>query len=133
MMASTGFEDVRCVQQSPIEITDPDIQAMAGNIRFNSATIRAFKLTLEDRCEDYGQIATYNGGMRFSEHRFILDDHHTFFKDKALPVCGNTADMLSQTRYASYFTVTERKQHFGLFDCHDGSSKPSPASTGDCC
>jgi len=45
-------------------------------------------------------------------------------------VCGNTAAMLSETRYAGFFTVTgDRARHFGTFDC----APPLPATGGACC
>jgi len=103
-----------------------------GDIAFFSNTVRAFKLsTLEDRCEDFGQIATYNGGEPDFPHAFFLDDHHTFITGYPLKVCGNTADMVSKTRYAKYFTVTPRGAHLGLFDC--GPSAPKKSSGGSCC
>jgi arsenite methyltransferase len=51
-------------------------------------------------------------------------------------VCGNTADMLSQTRYAAHFDVIgDKTTHHGLFPC--APSDPSPAVTRDapsgCC
>ena len=39
---------------------------------------RAFKLALEDRCEDYGQVAHYLGTIDDLPHAFDLDDHHHF-------------------------------------------------------
>jgi hypothetical protein len=39
-----------------------------------------------------------------------------------LAVCGNSSDMVSQTRYAKYFTVTPRGPHRGLFDCSGGTT-----------
>ena len=89
-----------------------------GSIDFHSITVRAFKLKLEDRCEDYGQIATYLGTIPESPHSFLLDDHHLFEKGKPTPVCSNTAAMLAETRYAQHFRVIGNlSTHYGLFDC----------------
>ncbi|MGH8226054.1 MAG: methyltransferase domain-containing protein [Gammaproteobacteria bacterium] len=133
MMAAAGCADVRTVSASPIAITDPDIERKAGMIGFRSLTIRAFKLALEDRCEDYGQIARYRGTLEGMPHAFDLDDHHRLHTGKPLPVCGNTAVMLSETRYAPHIEVTgDRSVHYGLFDC-----EPSPATAPEarpgCC
>jgi arsenite methyltransferase len=51
-------------------------------------------------------------------------------------VCGNTAAMVAETRYAAHFRVLgDTSQHFGLFDCG-----PSPVAVaageavgGSCC
>jgi hypothetical protein len=105
--------------------------------RFTSATVRAFKLaSLEDRCEDYGQIAWYNGSIEGFPHSFDLDDHHRFFTDKPLLVCGNTATMLCETRLAPAFRIEgDRSTHFGLFDGTgtSGCATPSEATAGSCC
>jgi arsenite methyltransferase len=80
--------------------------------------VRAFKLPLEDRCEDFGQIVSYLGTLPEHPHQFPLDDHHVFITGKPTPVCGNTADMIVSSRYARHFHLVGNKfRHFGLFDC----------------
>lgn len=38
---------------------------------------RLFKLpSLETRCEDYGLVAVYKGGLEGHKHSYLLDDHH---------------------------------------------------------
>lgn len=107
-------------------------------VSFTSRTLRAFKLELEDRCEDYGQVATYLGTMEGQPHRFDLDDHHRFETGRPERVCGNTALMLSATRYGRHFRITgDQSVHYGLFDCGPGSTGggaagPAPASA-PCC
>ncbi|MFP8904977.1 methyltransferase domain-containing protein [Streptomyces atacamensis] len=117
-MADAGCADIRTVTTAPLTLGSPEIERKIGFAAFTSRTVRAFKLLLEDRCEDYGQVAVYRGGIAEHPHFFDLDDHHRFPAGKPVPVCGNTADMLSATRYASHFTVTgDRSVHFGLFPC----------------
>lgn len=128
ILTQLDVADVRTVSRGLIQVTDPELRALAGSTRFYSITYRAFKLALEDRCEDYGQIATYRGGMQHTEASFILDNHHTFERDRPTPVCRNTAEMLSKTRYRSHFDVTPAVRHFGLFDC--GLGEP-PLDTAD--
>ncbi len=90
--------DYRVVNRHEIEVHDENIKAKTGNTRFHSMTIRAFKLeNLEDRCEDYGQVAVYQGTIAESPHAFVLDNHHFFETQKPMLVCGNTAAMLENT------------------------------------
>lgn len=136
LLADVGCADFRYTTTRPIPITDPDIEAKIGMIDFYSSTIRAFKLPLEDRCEDYGEVATYNGTIPGNRHSFDLDDHHRFFSRKPTLVCGNTADMLQKSRYGAHFEVVgDRSTHYGLFDCHSrAATVPSAdAPGGTCC
>ncbi|MGZ3427523.1 MAG: methyltransferase domain-containing protein, partial [Polyangia bacterium] len=104
-----------------------------------SLTVRAFKLDLEDLCEDYGQVATYLGTIPESPHRFVLDDHHTFESGRPMLVCGNTAAMVQETRYGKHFRVVgDKSTHFGPFDCAPaGSATTAPTGaaspSGACC
>ncbi len=129
LLASLGVADARVCARSGVALNDPAIERRIGFARFESITWRAFRLDLEDRCEDYGQVATYLGTLAAQPHRFVLDDHHLFETGKPLRVCGNTADMLAATRYAGHFRIDGDKQrHFGLFDC-----APSAATSAACC
>ena len=38
---------------------------------------------------------------------FILDDHHVFKTRMPMMACGNTAKMLTETRFSAHFDVTE--------------------------
>ena len=100
-----------------IKLNSPEVEAAIGMIDFYSVTVRAFKLELEDICEDYGQVAVYEGTIPENPHYFDLDDHHRFFTDKPMLVCGNTAVMLQDTRYAPHFTISgDGSVHYGAFD-----------------
>jgi len=132
MLLEIGVRDVRAVSSSPIELASA-IRGKVGLIDFSSTTYRAFKIeTLEDRCEDYGQVAYYLGTMVENPHFFRLDDHHLFEKGKPLLVCSNTAAMLSETRFARHFKITgDLSTHFGLFDCAPTAS--ATPTGGACC
>ncbi|MEX1258597.1 MAG: methyltransferase domain-containing protein [Gemmatimonadota bacterium] len=118
MVLDLGCADVRQMSSRPVGLGNSRLEEKIGMVRFTSRTYRAFKLPLEDRCEDYGQVATYLGTIPTHPHAFELDDHHRFEANRPLRVCGNTADMLSKTRYASHFRLEgDRTTHFGLFDC----------------
>ena len=132
LLGDLGVADARVCARSPIALTDAAIEQRIGFARFESITWRAFKLPLEDRCEDYGQVATYRGGLPGHAHAFELDDHHRFESGRPMLVCGNTADMLSDSRYAAHFRIEGNKQrHYGLFDCVPASAVGSAAAS--CC
>nr|VFK15518.1 MAG: Methyltransferase domain-containing protein [Candidatus Kentron sp. LPFa] len=119
LLAEQGCLDYRVVQSQKIEIKNADIEKKIGMVSFDSRTIRAFKLDdLEDICEDYGEVATYKGTIPEHPHSFELDEHHEFITGKPVLVCGNTASMLQNTRYAKHWTVMGNKTvHYGPFDC----------------
>ncbi len=141
LLAKIGCPDYRKTSEAVVTIDNKEIEAKIGFARFDSVTVRAFKLAaLEDICEDYGQTATYDGGIAGHPHHFDLDDHHRFFTGKPMLVCGNTAAMVGDTRFGKHFRVTgDRTTHFGSFDCTSGGDcRPAPASTsestgGACC
>ncbi|EQA46953.1 ribosomal protein L11 methyltransferase-like protein [Leptospira broomii serovar Hurstbridge str. 5399] len=134
LLFQLDIKDFRIVSQSKINLQNHEIETKIGNVNFFSITYRAFKIPLEDRCEDFGQIAFYNGNIENFPFRFVLDDHHIFETDKPMLVCGNTADMLSKTRYSEYFRVIgDKSKHFGLFDCGPSSVGTQISQSGACC
>lgn len=133
-MQGLGCPDVRIVNENPITIDDAEVHAKIGMINFRSVTVRAFKMPLEDRCEDFGQIAVYRGTIAEQPHAFDLDDHHHFETGRPLRVCGNTADMLGGSRYGRHFElIGDKTTHFGLFDCAPPNTSLNPASGAACC
>lgn len=134
-LQNIGIPDYRITSKRLFDIGDNTIAEKLSEIDFYSITIRAFKLdVLEDRCEDYGQIATYLGGIENSPEAFCLDDHHLFQKGTPESVCGNTAAMLEDTRFSPYFKIEgNRNVHKGLFDCSDSSVETCDPIGGNCC
>lgn len=136
LLLELGCPDYRVVSSSKIALNDPEVEAKVGMVNFYSMTIRVFKLDLEDRCEDYGQVAYYQGGIPNHPHSFKLDNHHLFKTGQPMLVCGNTAAMLGQTRYAPYFRIAgDMSVHYGLFDCGPSSALQTGEgdSSGGCC
>ncbi|HYX38951.1 MAG TPA: methyltransferase domain-containing protein [Oligoflexus sp.] len=134
ILAKQNCLDARMISRTEIMITDPTLRERLGNARFFSITTRAFKLPLEDRCEDYGQVAWYKGTIEHAPHGFALDDHHIFEKGKPMLVCSNTASMLQDTRYQKHFRVDgDTSMHFGLFDCGPTTAAADASSGGACC
>lgn len=127
LMKEHGFRDPRTVSRRTVQT-----EAKGEPITFYSMTVRAQKFTapLDWRCEDYGQVAVYNGSCPGQTARFTYDDHHIFEAHRPTAVCRNTARMLSETRLGRYFEVSEPVKHFGLFPCGpaptDAASDPTP-------
>ena len=137
LLREIGYPDYRTVAIKKTAIDNRGIEASVGMVDFYSMTIRAFKLEgLEDICEDYGQVAEYLGTIPNYPHAFELDDHHRFIAGKPALVCGNTASMLQETRFAKHFKVTgDRSVHFGPFDCAPADTRGEGKGTGGgtCC
>jgi ubiquinone/menaquinone biosynthesis C-methylase UbiE len=136
IMQSCGWADFRYTSIVNLDIGNEEIENKLGFATFSSRTVRAFKLNdLEDICEDYGQVAYYDGSIPGHPHFFDLDDHHRFFTKKPMLVCGNTASMISETRYGKAFKIIgDRSTHFGPFDCTPESVTTDIASgSGACC
>ena len=114
---AAGFADPRLVDDRPISLTDPRIQALVGEARFFSATYRLFNIdSLEDACEDHGQAMIYRGTIPNYPHRLDLDGHHAIETGRTFAVCGNTYRMLHESRFAEHFIgVGDFSRHYGLF------------------
>jgi len=131
LMAACGWADFRYTSVGNLDLGGGKIEELLGFATFSSRTVRAFKLDdLEDTCEDYGQVALYDGSISGHPHHFDLDELHRFITGKPQLVCGNTASMLSNTRYRKAFRVVgSRSVHYGIFDgCY-----PEYAGTESCC
>lgn len=135
LLRAVGCLDYRVVSRAATVIDNPAVEARVGAIGFESLTIRAFRLnSLEDLCEDYGQAAVYLGTDPARPNGFALDDHHWFESGKPMLVCGNTAAMVSETRYARHFHVIgDRSRHFGRFDCGGVGAVPPSRAASRCC
>lgn len=126
IMEGAGFFDTRVVSQ---RFTD-----LVEGLRFYSRNIRGYKIDLEDQCEDYGQVAVYQGTIVGHEDKFFLDKNHTFHAGVAQRVCKNTSDILTKSRFAPHFQVSAPLSHLGIFDC--SSDAPSSIETpivSSCC
>ncbi len=134
LMAQFNCQDFRIVSKTKLELNAGPIQNKIGMVNFYSMTVRAFKINLEDRCEDYGQVAFYNGTLAEYPHFFNLDDHHLFKTGQPMLVCSNTAKMLQESRYAKHFKVLgDTQTHYGLFDCAPDSASLASGLPAACC
>lgn len=114
---AAGFTDPRLVEDRPIGVSDPELAARIGSIRFFAATWRLFRLEgLEDACEDHGQAVIYRGTVPGCPVRFDLDKHHRIEAGRVFRVCGNTFRMLSESRFRPHFDfIGDFSRHYGLF------------------
>lgn len=138
LLREIGCPDYRVMFKRKITIDDPQMASRAQDITFYSMTVRAFKLAdLEDICEDFGQVAYYQGTIPYYPNQFQLDDHHIFVAHKPMLVCGNTASMLTNTRFGKHFKIIgDTSRHFGPFPCGPApkqSDLADPCSGGSCC
>ncbi|MBV1914463.1 MAG: methyltransferase domain-containing protein [Pseudomonadales bacterium] len=137
----TGFADPRLVEDRPLGIDNAAIEKKIGHISFFSATYRLFKLDqLEPACEDYGQAVIYQGTIAHAETAVLLDKHHWIETGRVFPVCGNTYNMLHETRFAPHFEfIGNWDNHFGIFEgCgtllpYDATVVSDEDSGGGCC
>jgi len=135
IMAKCGWIDFRYMSTRILDTDNDEIIDKLGFASFSSRTVRAFKLDdLEDICEDYGQVAYYDGSISGHPHYFDLDDHHRFITGKPMLVCGNTASMLSNTRFGKAFKVIgDRSVHYGAFDGCGDDGRSDEVVTSSCC
>lgn len=109
-MENAGFNDVR--RKSKRKLQD-----IVKTVHFASVIYRGFKISLEKECEDFGQVAVYEGGMAESPESYTLDINHIFPSGEAVRICKNTADILKQSRIARFFHVSDEIAHLGKFNC----------------
>jgi len=132
-----GFADPRLVEDRVLTIENPEIEIKLAGIKFFSATYRLFKLdALEPACEDYGQSVVYKGTLEHAPEIFDLDKGHQIKVGEAVPVCGNTYRMLSETRFAKHFDFRGNFDvHHGIFAGCGGSLpfEENGQSGGGCC
>jgi SAM-dependent methyltransferase len=145
-----GFKDPRLVEDAPITVSNKNVQDKIdrtgySELNFFSATYRLMKLSsLDFSCEDYGQAVIYKGTIPRFESGWSLDNHHFMESGKVFPVCGNTYNMLKQTRFENHFEfIGDFSKHYGIFEgCGtsmpyssnaSSSSDASTCATGSCC
>jgi arsenite methyltransferase len=122
-MVNAGFNYYYTFSQSLITVNNPEIELQLKNIKFYSITVRAYKIEeLEDRCEDYGDEATYLGTLAPGlEESFKFDHSHVFKTGEKTRVCRNFSLVLRKCPlYAKHFKVIEGKNHIGLFESTPG-------------
>jgi arsenite methyltransferase len=141
MAKKTGFLDPRLVEDQQIKVNNEELSELVSGIKFYSATYRLSKIPdLEPACEDYGQAVSYKGNIPHHEKVLKLDKGHVFEKGRVVPVCGNTNNIIAQSRFAEYFEYYgNTTTHYGIFEgCgtaspfqDSGNNTEAPAAS--CC
>ncbi|MBQ9042548.1 MAG: arsenosugar biosynthesis radical SAM protein ArsS [Eggerthellaceae bacterium] len=117
LMRRAGWPHFVWTVDDPMHVGDLAIETRVGFTSFRSRTIRAIKCDgLEETEEDYGQHATYLGGMAEMPRYFDFDSELRFVKGKPRAISGNTARMLEASRYGKYFEVSKPRLHRGAFN-----------------
>ena len=117
LMRAAGWPHFVWTVDDPMSVGDLAIETRVGFTSFRSRTIRAIKCEgLEETEEDYGQHATYLGGMPEMPRYFDFDSELRFVKNKPRAISGNTARMLQASRYGKYFEVSKPRLHRGAFN-----------------
>ena len=131
-----GFTDPRLVTHRPITIENSVLEAAVAPLKFTSASYRLWKLAdLESNCENYGQSVIYKRRIENCRFGLPLDGHHWIETGKVLPVCGNTWNMLAQTRFVAHFDfIGNFDKHYGIFEGY-GAASPfeADAAEASCC
>lgn len=130
----TGFGDPRAIETAPITISNEKIEAMVGDARFVSTTLRMFKLDdLEPRAEDFGHTATYVNAIPDVGNVFTFDENNVFALGQTVRVSSNTARMLRETRFCENFEVNgDGTTHHGAFHA-DARPAPVVKKKSSCC
>ena len=117
LMRKAGWPHFVWTVDDPMYVGDLAIETRVGFTSFRSRTIRAIKCDgLEETEEDYGQHATYLGGMPEMPRYFDFDSELRFVKGKPRAISGNTARMLEASRYGKFFEISKPRLHRGAFD-----------------
>ena len=134
LLRKAGFMDFVYMDIRDFALGNEEIEQKVGFAHFSERTVRAFKLTsLEDACEDYGQVAVYNGSIPNHPHAYDFDRNNHFVTGKPMLVSGNLASMLEETRFGSAFTIHgDRSVHYGAFGAPAAES-PVNNDSGWCC
>lgn len=117
LMAKVGWPHFVHTVEDPMHVGDLNLETKLGFMSFTSCTVRAIKVDgLEATEEDYGQNATYLGGMPEMPRYFDFDTDLRFIKGKPKAISANTARMLEASRYGKFFDITRQKNHRGRFN-----------------
>ncbi len=124
-----GFAYPRLVEDRPLGIESPEIEALIGHINFYSATYRLFNISgLEPGSEDYGQAVVYRGTIDQYPDGFSLDKHTSMQTGERQAVSGNTWLTLHESRFREHFEfIGNTDQHNGIFE---GESTTVPFTMG---
>lgn len=130
LAAEAGFARPRRIRARPLAIADPAVAAKIGPIRFHAADYRLFKLSDRPGEEDYGDVATYAGGLPGAEAALTLDAATSLPAGVPTPVSAETALILGESRLAAAVDLRPGDGvHRGPFSAA-GLADPAPSACG---
>ncbi|CAG5129248.1 unnamed protein product [Candidula unifasciata] len=101
-----GFTTPCVVRASSLPILDEEIENKLGQVRYASVTYRLFKrLNRNDQDNKTSAFVKYLGGIRGCEDGFTFDKVYTFKKGKMTAVDPEVANILSTSRFVTFFDV----------------------------
>jgi arsenite methyltransferase len=138
LAGEVGFAAPRLLTDSPVDVTDPELQQRVGELRFYSATYRLFSFSgAEAGSENYGQRAVYSGTIPQHPDEMRLDNSFVFKTGQPTPVCGNTSRLLKASRFAPFFDIIgDDSVHLGAFGSkaeHSPFAEDAPEQTASGC
>lgn len=132
-MAALGFHMSYTVSNSVLPVDNEALKPKLAHINFTSQTVRAFKIDAEDREEDYGHRAKYDGSIAEASDSFTLDQNNKFATGEWVAISGNVANILSLSRYADGFEVEgDFGTHHGGFEAASCCAPTEKAATSCC-
>ena len=131
-----GFAPPRLTAAATIEAYSPEIQALIGETRFVSATVRLFAAP-EPNGAPGGATLTYRGGAASIEaetdQRFAFDLRTVFEKGEPKRVDGQTAALIGASRFGPLFDVSFSGETAEPAAPIDPFEVAAPAQGGGCC
>ncbi len=125
-MSALGFNMSYVVSNSILPVDNPALAEKLSHINFTSQTMRAFKLDVEDREENYGHQVKYLGTIAEYETAYAFDQTYDFPNGQWVAISGNMAKILSQSRYAKAFEIKgDFSTHYGGLNVKPVTEKPS--------
>ncbi|NWX91411.1 AS3MT methyltransferase, partial [Nothoprocta pentlandii] len=109
-----GFSAPRLLSASPVALQHAELQRVAGDCRFVSATCRLFKVPQGGQAAP-GR-AVYSGGIAGHEQQLVFDANFTFKGGargreaglgEAVDVDADTAAILRSSRFAQHFSIQD--------------------------
>ncbi|KAJ2852023.1 hypothetical protein IWW36_000602 [Coemansia brasiliensis] len=112
IVTEIGFLFPRILTITPVDVYDPQLKQLVGNIKYFSITYRLFKLNEQtrDNGKDTGYIATYLGTITGHEDKYVLDIDNTFERNVPVHVSGSTGRILKSSWLADFFNVEESSE-----------------------
>ncbi|KAJ2824416.1 hypothetical protein IWW50_003342 [Coemansia erecta] len=101
-----GFARPRILTIARVDVYDPQLKQLVGNIGYYSITYRLFKVEdADDLSASAGYVATYLGAIAGHEDRYVLDVDNTFDRDVPVCVSDSTGSILTSSWLARFFKV----------------------------